>query len=130
MFSATMPPAVERIARNYLRAPAYVYVGDLASHKNNIAQHIYVMKENKKKDKLVELLQNGIYIYVYIYTYIRTYVCVHINVYAYILLRVYVFVYINTYVYACSYIVIYKDVYILYIYIFKYVKKKNICLFM
>jgi ATP-dependent RNA helicase DDX23/PRP28 len=59
MFSATMPPAVERIARNYLRAPAYVYVGDQSSSKSNITQNIHVLKENKKKDKLLELLQNG-----------------------------------------------------------------------
>lgn len=59
MFSATMPPAVERIARNYLRAPAYVYVGDQSSSKSNIVQNIHVLKENKKKDKLLELLQNG-----------------------------------------------------------------------
>eukprot|EP00965_Chrysotila_dentata_P193782 6175956-Pleurochrysis_carterae.AAC.1 len=38
MFSATMPPAVERIARNYLRNPAYVYIGDQASTKDNITQ--------------------------------------------------------------------------------------------
>jgi len=59
MFSATMPPAVERIARNYLRNPAYVYIGDQASTKDNITQNIEFLKENKKKDKLLDLLQNG-----------------------------------------------------------------------
>ena len=59
MFSATMPPAVERIARTYLRNPAYVYIGDQSSSKDNIRQDIIWLKENKKKDKIVELLQNG-----------------------------------------------------------------------
>mmetsp|Transcript_4637 Transcript_4637/g.11648 ORF Transcript_4637/g.11648 Transcript_4637/m.11648 type:complete len:486 (-) Transcript_4637:610-2067(-) len=59
MFSATMPPAVERIAKRYLRAPAYVYIGDQSSTKDNIAQHVFVLKENKKKDKLLDLLTNG-----------------------------------------------------------------------
>jgi len=59
MFSATMPPSVERIAKNYLRQPAFVYVGDQSSSKANITQHVEMLKENKKKDKLLELLQNG-----------------------------------------------------------------------
>ena len=29
MFTATMPPAVERMARNYLRRPAVVYIGNV-----------------------------------------------------------------------------------------------------
>jgi len=59
MFSATMPPAVERIARKYLRNPAYVYIGDQSSTKENIQQNIEWMKENKKKERLMELLTNG-----------------------------------------------------------------------
>ena len=59
MFSATMPPAVERIARQYLRQPAYVYIGDQASSKDNITQNIIWTKENKKRDHLLDLLQNG-----------------------------------------------------------------------
>lgn len=54
-----MPPAVERIAKKYLRNPAYVYIGDQSSTKENITQHVYLLKENKKKDKLMELLTNG-----------------------------------------------------------------------
>ena len=59
MFSATMPPAIEKIARHYLRQPAYVYIGDNSSSKENITQNIVVLKENQKKDKLMDLLQNG-----------------------------------------------------------------------
>lgn len=32
MFTATMPPAVERMARAYLRRPAVVYIGSAGSH--------------------------------------------------------------------------------------------------
>ena len=39
MFSATMPPAIEKIAKYYLRQPAYVYIGDNSSSKENITQH-------------------------------------------------------------------------------------------
>ena len=59
MFSATMPPAIERIARSYLRNPAFVYIGDQSSSKDNIAQSIVFLKENQKKEKLMELLTNG-----------------------------------------------------------------------
>jgi len=59
MFSATMPPAIEKIARTYLRNPAYVYIGDQSSSKENITQHVVLLKENQKKDKLMELLTNG-----------------------------------------------------------------------
>jgi len=59
MFSATMPPVIEKIARTYLRNPAYVYIGDQSSSKENITQHIVMLKENQKKDKLMDLLTNG-----------------------------------------------------------------------
>merc|ERR1719198_2649468 len=59
MFSATMPPAIEKIARFYLRQPAYVYIGDNSSSKENITQNIVLLKENQKKEKLVDLLTNG-----------------------------------------------------------------------
>ena len=59
MFSATMPPAIEKIARHYLRAPACVCIGDQSSSKENITQNIVVLKENQKKENLMELLTNG-----------------------------------------------------------------------
>ena len=59
MFSATMPPAIERIAKTYLRQPAFVYIGDQSSSKDNIVQHVVLLKENAKREKLLELLQTG-----------------------------------------------------------------------
>ena len=44
MFSATMPPAIEKIARHYLRQPAYVYIGDQSSSKENIQQQVIMLK--------------------------------------------------------------------------------------
>eukprot|EP00964_Phaeocystis_antarctica_P091529 scaffold58723_cov55-Phaeocystis_antarctica.AAC.1 len=60
MFSATMPPQVERIAKTYMRNPAVVYIGDQGSSKENITQQVFVLKENKKKDKLTEMLGSGL----------------------------------------------------------------------
>lgn len=59
MFSATMPPAVEKIARAYLHQPAYVYVGDAGSSKENISQRVELIKENQKMDRLMNLLADG-----------------------------------------------------------------------
>lgn len=59
MFSATMPPEVESIAKSYLRHPAIVTIGDHDSGKNNrITQNIIFlssthMKENALRDMLL-----------------------------------------------------------------------------
>lgn len=58
MFSATMPPEVERIARKYLRHPAIIKIGDQDSGKNKrIEQHVYVVSEGQKKNKLMDELR-------------------------------------------------------------------------
>ncbi|KAF1744343.1 hypothetical protein MXB_2603 [Myxobolus squamalis] len=38
MFSATMPPAVERMARSYLRRPAAVYIGNIGKPVDRVVQ--------------------------------------------------------------------------------------------
>ena len=40
MFTATMPPAVERIARAYLRRPAVVYIGSVGRHREMGDSHV------------------------------------------------------------------------------------------
>ena len=51
MFSATMPPEVERIARKYLRCPAIIKIGDQDSGKNKrIDQHVHFISEGQKKN--------------------------------------------------------------------------------
>eukprot|EP00922_Rhytidocystis_sp_ex-Travisia-forbesii_P069871 GHVS01104341.1.p1 GENE.GHVS01104341.1~~GHVS01104341.1.p1 ORF type:complete len:785 (-),score=149.12 GHVS01104341.1:265-2619(-) len=57
MFSATMPPAVERLARKYLRAPAYISIGDPGAGKRAIEQKLEFMAEGKKKQRLQEVVE-------------------------------------------------------------------------
>jgi len=56
MFSATMPPAIERMARNFLRCPSIITVGDLGQAKKDIEQRLEFNGEAKKKKRLEELL--------------------------------------------------------------------------
>merc|ERR1719168_256285 len=56
MFSATMPPAIERMARTFLRCPSVVSVGDPGHAKKDIEQRLEFIGEAKKKKRLEELL--------------------------------------------------------------------------
>ncbi|KAK6797002.1 hypothetical protein RDI58_004703 [Solanum bulbocastanum] len=56
MFSATMPPAVERLARNYLRNPAVVTIGTAGNATDLITQHVFMVKESEKMFKLQRFL--------------------------------------------------------------------------
>lgn len=60
MFTATMPPAVERLARTYLRRPAIVYIGSIGRPTERVEQVCYLMKENDKRNKLIKILNEGI----------------------------------------------------------------------
>merc|ERR1719266_1165021 len=60
LFTATMPPAVERLARNYLRRPAVVYIGSVGRPVERVEQTVYMMKENDKRNKLISILNQGI----------------------------------------------------------------------
>jgi ATP-dependent RNA helicase DDX23/PRP28 len=52
MFSATMPPEVQRMAKQYLRHPAVVKVGDTNSGKNQrIEQRVIFLSSPKQKEK-------------------------------------------------------------------------------
>jgi len=58
MFSATMPSAVEKLAKKFLRQPAIVCIGDEDSNKNKrIAQRVLYIAEPKKKTAIVDLLR-------------------------------------------------------------------------
>ena len=48
MFSATMPPAVERLARKYLRRPVVVNIGSAGKVTDNVTQRVVMLKENEK----------------------------------------------------------------------------------
>ena len=61
MFTATMPPAVERLAKSYLRRPAIVYIGSVGKPAERVEQIVYMMNEAEKRKKLVKILQSGEY---------------------------------------------------------------------
>uniref|UniRef100_A0A3Q2E848 Probable ATP-dependent RNA helicase DDX23 n=1 Tax=Cyprinodon variegatus TaxID=28743 RepID=A0A3Q2E848_CYPVA len=59
MFTATMPPAVERLARSYLRRPAVVYIGSAGKPHERVEQKVLLMSEGEKRKKLLEVLSHG-----------------------------------------------------------------------
>jgi ATP-dependent RNA helicase DDX23/PRP28 len=59
MYTATMPPAIERIARKYLRRPAVVSIGNIGEAVDTVEQRVeFVGGEDKKKKRLAEILQS------------------------------------------------------------------------
>ncbi|CAJ0597046.1 unnamed protein product [Cylicocyclus nassatus] len=57
MFTATMSPAIERLARAYLRRPAVVHIGSAGRPTERAEQIVYMITEDKKEKKLVEVLE-------------------------------------------------------------------------
>jgi ATP-dependent RNA helicase DDX23/PRP28 len=50
LFSATMPPAVERIARKYLKRPAVITIGEAGRAVDTVDQRVeFVQGDEKKK---------------------------------------------------------------------------------
>lgn len=60
MFTATMPTAVERLARTYLRRPAVVYIGSIGKPTERTEQIVHIMGENDKRKKLIEILSRKV----------------------------------------------------------------------
>jgi len=60
MFTATMPPAVERLARTYLRRPAVVYIGSAGKPTERVEQIVFILSEADKRRKLLEILSRGV----------------------------------------------------------------------
>ncbi|KAJ7489800.1 P-loop containing nucleoside triphosphate hydrolase protein [Mycena galericulata] len=62
LFSATMPAAVERLARKYLRKPAVITIGEAGRAVDTVEQRVeFVSGDEKKKQKLLEILNSGLY---------------------------------------------------------------------
>ncbi|KAJ3211325.1 DEAD (Asp-Glu-Ala-Asp) box polypeptide 23 [Dinochytrium kinnereticum] len=60
MFSATMPAAVERLAKKYLRRPIVVTIGTAGQVVGRIEQRVEMISdEGKKKNRLLEILDSG-----------------------------------------------------------------------
>jgi ATP-dependent RNA helicase RhlE len=57
LFSATMPPEVEALARKYLRKPVLVQVGQRSSAATTVAHAVYPVPRNRKSELLAELLK-------------------------------------------------------------------------
>lgn len=49
MFSATMPPAVERLAKKYLRHPAVVTIGNAGQAGSNVEQRVEMIDDEGRK---------------------------------------------------------------------------------
>lgn len=60
MFTATMPPAVERLTKSYLRRAATVFIGSAGKPIDRVEQIIYMLTEQEKRKKLVAILNEGI----------------------------------------------------------------------
>jgi ATP-dependent RNA helicase RhlE len=56
LFSATMPPEVEALARKYLRKPLVVQVGRRSEAANTVTHAVYPVPKDKKSALLIELL--------------------------------------------------------------------------
>jgi len=59
LFSATMPPEVEALARKYLRKPIVVQVGRRSSAASSVTHAVYPVPRSKKTELLAQLLQKG-----------------------------------------------------------------------
>ncbi|WVQ70660.1 pre-mRNA-splicing ATP-dependent RNA helicase PRP28 [Cryptococcus sp. DSM 104548] len=58
LFSATMPPAVERLSRKYLIKPAVVTIGTAGEAVDTVEQRVeFVHGDEKKKARLIEILR-------------------------------------------------------------------------
>ena len=58
LFSATMPPEVEALARKYLRKPIVVQVGRRSEAASGVTHAVYPVAHSKKVGLLVELLKD------------------------------------------------------------------------
>ncbi|KAH7915000.1 P-loop containing nucleoside triphosphate hydrolase protein [Hygrophoropsis aurantiaca] len=62
LFSATMPPAVERLARKYLKRPAIITIGEAGRAVDTVEQRVeFVSGDEKKRQRMLEILNSGQY---------------------------------------------------------------------
>jgi ATP-dependent RNA helicase DDX23/PRP28 len=60
MYTATMPSAVERIARKYLRRPAIVTIGNVGEAVETVEQRVeFIQGEDKRKKRLADILYSN-----------------------------------------------------------------------
>jgi len=56
MFSATLTPQLEKLARKYLRCPSYISIGEPGQGKKDIEQKVEIVSESQKKERLRNIL--------------------------------------------------------------------------
>ncbi|PHH68766.1 hypothetical protein CDD80_7270 [Ophiocordyceps camponoti-rufipedis] len=62
MYTATMPPVVERIAKKYLRRPAMATIGNAGEAVDTVEQRVeFIAGEDRRKRRLQELLASKLY---------------------------------------------------------------------
>ncbi|RMA80041.1 DEAD/DEAH box helicase [Umboniibacter marinipuniceus] len=61
LFSATMPKAIESVAKKYLRNPEHIEIAGAKRENKNIKQYSWVMKNDRKRDALTRLLESEEY---------------------------------------------------------------------
>ena len=59
LFSATMPPEVEALARKYLRKPVVVQVGRRSQAANTVTHAVYPVPRERKSELLAQLAPRG-----------------------------------------------------------------------
>lgn len=60
LYSATMPPSVERLAKTYLRRPAIITIGDANQAVGTVEQRVeFINGDDKKKARLYQILSSG-----------------------------------------------------------------------
>lgn len=59
MFSATMSPAVERLAKTYLHEPVIISIGETGKAADNVTQNVeYFATENRRRERLIDLIES------------------------------------------------------------------------
>ncbi|KIP09068.1 hypothetical protein PHLGIDRAFT_29196 [Phlebiopsis gigantea 11061_1 CR5-6] len=62
LFSATMPPPVERLAKKYLKRPAIITIGEAGRAVDTVEQNVeFVIGDERKKQRMLEILNSGQY---------------------------------------------------------------------
>jgi len=57
MFTATMPPPVERIAKTFMRRPCTVYIGSIGKAADRIVQKAFFVPDGQKAKKMISILE-------------------------------------------------------------------------
>jgi ATP-dependent RNA helicase RhlE len=68
LFAATLPPEIERLARDTLRSPVLIDIGRRATPVPAVRQVLYPVEAERKRDLLCHLLQHGAMRHVLVFT--------------------------------------------------------------